>query len=116
MPETPQPRMPVSPNVCLMSARRFQGKRIDNTSVRDEPYEFILGAGEVRPPLTWFRGLGFRALSSAINPRVHPGHRRGARPLACTPAAWQAAFMEDLSLVVWLRALDGKGLGSSPQP
>ncbi|GBF91550.1 hypothetical protein Rsub_04290 [Raphidocelis subcapitata] len=25
----------------------YQGKRIDNTSLRDEPYEFTLGAGEV---------------------------------------------------------------------
>jgi hypothetical protein len=24
-----------------------QGKRIDNTSVRDEPYEFVLGKGQV---------------------------------------------------------------------
>jgi FKBP-type peptidyl-prolyl cis-trans isomerase len=24
----------------------YQGKRIDNTSVRDEPYEFTLGSGE----------------------------------------------------------------------
>ena len=26
----------------------YQGKRIDNTSVRDEPYEFVIGSGEVR--------------------------------------------------------------------
>jgi len=25
------------------------GKRIDNTSVRDEPYEFVLGGEQVRP-------------------------------------------------------------------
>ena len=25
----------------------YQGKRIDNTSVRDEPYEFVLGSGQV---------------------------------------------------------------------
>jgi FKBP-type peptidyl-prolyl cis-trans isomerase len=25
----------------------YQGKRIDNTSVRDEPYEFVLGQGQV---------------------------------------------------------------------
>ena len=26
----------------------YQGKRIDNTSVRDEPYKFTLGANQVR--------------------------------------------------------------------
>lgn len=27
----------------------YQGKRIDNTSTRDEPYEFVLGAGQAIP-------------------------------------------------------------------
>lgn len=26
----------------------LQGKRIDNTSVRDDPYAFVLGTGQVR--------------------------------------------------------------------
>jgi hypothetical protein len=30
-----------------MCAAVLQGKRIDNTSVRDEPYEFVLGTGQV---------------------------------------------------------------------
>ena len=28
------------------NSKGYQGKRIDNTSVRDEPYEFTLGAGD----------------------------------------------------------------------
>lgn len=28
----------------------YQGKRIDNTSVRDEPFVFTIGSNEVCPP------------------------------------------------------------------
>jgi len=30
----------------------YQGKRIDNTSVRDEPYAFVLGKHEVSPSVS----------------------------------------------------------------
>jgi hypothetical protein len=38
-----------------MCAAVLQGKRIDNTSVRDEPYEFVLGTGQVlyQSCVTW---------------------------------------------------------------
>ena len=32
---------------CCLASQGYQGKRIDNTSVRDEPYEFVLGGGQV---------------------------------------------------------------------
>lgn len=46
---TPAPTLPKCPAVsCCVGAAVLQGKRIDNTSVRDEPYLFVLGGQQVR--------------------------------------------------------------------
>ncbi len=38
------------------AAQNYQAKRIENTSVRDEPFEFRLGSGEVRSTHWWQQG------------------------------------------------------------
>ena len=58
----------------------YQGKRFGNTSVTDEPYEFVLGAGQVRS------GASDRNRHRRRTPQGRARQAAGAGPPASRPA------------------------------
>lgn len=83
--------------LLLPRSQGYQGKRIDNTSVRDEPYEFVLGSSEVgvlagRQQLTILHCAGEQVQRDSALRAVCPARPAAKQQLTVTHiAGWVVA-------------------------